>query len=224
MANFILIQDADLDSFSGGLIACSAFTQKFAQLFEIKHIPLVMDDDWKGALRKSYNIQDHVESKLPDPYAYIKVSNLGVRQNSHNAKTIARSGSGYKVSGEATGDLSNASVEKTYHYWGDVAIELCVGFRDFQKFFAFCEKLSIAIAAGRFACSVNMNGGQWVINVDQSASSIPIQPTTKDDPSNPAWFMLSHQLTLWTQFGVSVKVPKLNNEGVIQTNVGIQGP
>lgn len=219
MTGYVKIADEDLDGFSGTLVGVAAFTQKLMQIFKFEHVPLVLDEDWKGALKKVYGIADNVESKIPSPYCYIKITNIGLREGTHNAKTIARSGSGYNISGEESGDLSNSNVEKNYHYWGDIQIELCVGYREFQKFFAFCEKLSIAIKSGGFACFPIVEGNRWSVTVDQSASSIPIQLATKDDASNPHWFTLNHALTIWTQFGVSVEVPKLNNEGVVTTNI-----
>jgi hypothetical protein len=219
--NYILADDADYDQFSGTLVGISVITAKLKQLFKFKHIPLVLNDNWQGALTKAYGIADNIEKKLPDPYCYLKVSSFGVRDDAHNLNQSMRNGTGFNTRGSDTGDLSNALLDMQYFAWAKVNIELCVGFRNPIAFFAFCEKLSIAIRARRLSASANFDGNVFDVYADPQQSEISPTMMTTDDATTAGWLTLNHALTVHTQFGTSIAVAKLNNEGIITNNVEV---
>lgn len=222
VTDYILTDDLDLDQYSGVMIGLSVVTAKLKQLFKFRHIPLVLSDNWQGALTKSYGISDNVEKKLPVPYCYLKISSLGVRDDAHNLNQTLRNGTSFSYRGEDSGDLSNALLTMHYHAWAKFNIELCVGFRDPVAFFSFCEKLSIAIRARRISSLAQYEDYQFSVWVDPSQSEISPNPMTTDDGATAGWLTLNQQMTVFTQFGASQAAAKLNNEGNITTNVEVQ--
>lgn len=219
--DYILADDADYDQFSGSLVGISVITAKLKQLFKFKHIPLVLNDNWQGALVKAYGIAHNVEKTLPDPYCYLKISSLGVKEDAHNLNQSMRNGTGFGARGASTGDLSNALLDMQYFAWAKVNIELCVGFRNPLAFFVFCERLSIAIKARNLAATANYENNSIGVYADPQQSEISPVMMSTDDATTAGWLTLNHALTIHTQFGTSVGVAKLNNEGNITNNIEV---
>ncbi len=219
---YILADDADYDQFSSVMFSISVITLKLKQLFKFQHIPFVLNDNWQGALTKSHGIASNVEKTLPNPYCYLKISSLGVRDDAHNLNQTSRNGSGFRIKDAESGDPSNALIMMQYHSWARVNIEVCVGFRNPVAFFSFCEKLSIAIRARQLSATANFEGNSFNVYADPNQSEVTPNPMTTDDATSAGWMTLNHALTLNTQFGSEQAVAKFNNEGTVQHNLEIQ--
>lgn len=219
---YILADDTDYDQFSSVLFSISVITLKLKQLFKFQHIPLVLNDNWQGALTKAYGLESNVEKTLPNPYCYIKISSLGVRDDAHNLNQIARNGSGFRIKDADSGDASNALLMMQYHSWGRVNVEVCVGFRNPVAFFSFCEKLSIAVRSRQLSATAQFEGNVFSVFADPNQSEVSPNPMTTDDAASAGWLTINHALTLNTQFGSEQAVAKFNNEGTVQHNIEIQ--
>ena len=212
-----IFDDSLLPETSGALIAVRAIMLKTKQLFGFRAFPLVQDDDMKGAVRRALKISTEDRSHNLYPFGAMTITSLGVKDDTHNIKNIARSGSGISV----TENMESATIIKHYKVWASVSLDLQFEFDDLIEALRFVEKLSLCLAAKKFNTGVKLDSGEeWSVLVE-SQREVSFPKAARDDETAPSIYRINHSIIVHTQFGENREVAKINNEGRIDTNITV---
>lgn len=194
--------------------SCEGFKQKFRNVHGMDNFAFNQSEATNvESIRKMLGNTN--DEPIPYPYGFFSISSIGHDQSGPNAKNAARNESGRSV----TGDMSNTDIFKMYRLQVKVNIELIMRFDKFADMLEFVEKFVWALASKSYNTGMILDDrDQWNIIVGGDAT-VTIPKMTIDDESRPGIYEITHQLELTTNIGMDVEVPKLNNQGIVTTNV-----
>lgn len=207
---------------SGIEITISAFMMKFRQLFDIDIIWITDEESVIEAIRKHRKDARGIDNNDTDlyPFATIKITSAGVSDDAPNPRVTARSGSGLSISG----DMDNTYILKHFKFWSNINCELEIKTNSLQSACKLVERLSIACCTKAFYTGVNIeaddHGGTDAWNVIvQGARSVAFPTSSNEATDGPRVYKINHSLEMRSQFGEYKAVPKINNEGLVTTNI-----
>lgn len=195
-------------------VSCEGFKQKFQFVHGFEHFAFNQSEGTSAeAIRKLMGNTNDVP--IDYPYGFFSISSIGHDTTGPNAKNAARNEAGRSVSG----DMSNTDIFKLYRLQVKLNIEVVLRFNKFNQMLKFVEKFVWALAAKGYNTGVKLESGDsWNVIVGGDAT-ISIPKMTIDDETRPGIYEIVHQLEITTQIGQDVEVPKLNNQGVVTTNL-----
>lgn len=194
--------------------SCEGFKQKFQLVHGFKRFAFNQSEGTSAeSIRKLLGNTNDVPIEYP--YGFFSITSIGHDTSGPNAKNVARNESGRAVSG----DMSNTDIFKLYRLQVKLSIEVVLRFDRFNQMLKFVEKFVWALAAKGYNTGIVLdNKDSWNVIVGGDAT-ISIPKMTIEDETRPGIYEIVHQLEITTQIGYDVEVPKLNNQGIVTTNV-----
>lgn len=194
--------------------SCDGFKQKFQRVHGFKRFAL---NQTEGATTEAIRklLGNTNDQPLEYPYGFFSISSIGHDTSGPNAKNVARNGTSISV----VGDMSNTDIFKHYRLQVKINVEVVLRFDSFMSMLKFVEQFVWAVAAKAYNTGIIIDEkDHWNIIVG-GESTITIPKQTIDDETRPGIYEIVHQLEITTQIGQDVEVPKINNQGIVTTNV-----
>lgn len=194
------------------------FRDACKKFFDLKHLPLIQNNDVKRALRSFKETDPNRSTSDLYPYAYYSVSGLGVVRDGQPLKGLARASAGYTVD-----EVANATVKKAYLFPAAVTIEFHYVTNDLMRAIDFSSVALIVGQTGKLNSRVQFEGTEWTVEIKMDSESIPFPRTDKDNEVDPEAFDLVISFTVNSRIGRVRAVPKINNYGRVTQNVEVKG-
>lgn len=210
-----LPEDFDESTTIGTVVAYQVLALRFLKLFKHR-LPLIQHDNVKGAINKLNRRNMGTETSSMYPFFHVSISSTGLKEDAHIPKNIAKWGSGFTVDPES----ANSMGTKHYTFWSETTFDFTAEFSDFVAMMQFVDTFAIALAAKSLSSGATIENEQWTVIVS-GPSQISIPKATTEDEARPKVYQLTHQITVYSHIGELQDVPKLNNEGRIETNIAM---
>lgn len=207
----LLPEHMDSDKTLSSMLAYQGLALKFKLLFGMD-LPLIQHDNVKGEIRKIRGTS--VKDETLYPFAYVRFSTTGLTPDAHVTRLISKFSSGSSLDPEQ----DNAFIRKHYTFWSTSNLEFMAEFSSIIECINFIDKFSVVLASKSLTTGISVDGESWNIIVSGDPS-LTVPQGMRDDETGPFVYKLQHQLTVQSHIGETRSVPKLNNEGIIDTNI-----
>lgn len=186
------------------------FRKSISRHLGLKALPLLMYDDTKAVLRRIQSV-DY-------PYGYFRLNSFDIPRDSQVNKTLRRHGSTLTLD-----EVTNATISKGYLFPCTLMVEFHFIHNDPQQVLNLVEKSAILGAVDGFSFTVEMEGTSgWTVGVMMEEGPIQIPIAELESETDASAFDVIFNFSIKTRAGIVKSVPKINNEGRISRDLGIQ--
>lgn len=198
--------------FFTGLLGAHAAIKRFFGFKDIP-LPIIQSNNVKAVLRQNIGVDDNSGNHYP--YAYMSMNNFEMIVDEQAPKTIRRHGQGHRDNG------TNSTVAKFYGFPMIVTLELHFVTNDIFSAVQFGLKSLTLLNTGTLNFEVEDENFGWKVTVKGESNSISFPRTDKDNEVDPDSFDMTCSISVRLWSGITKEVPKINNSGTVQTQVGI---
>ena len=203
--------DKNTPFFTGLLGAHSAIKRFFG--FKDIALPIIQSNNVKAVLRQQIGVDTNNGDHYP--YAYMSLTNFEMVIDEQAVKTVKRHSQGHRDDG------TNSTITKFYGFPMIVTLELHFVTNDIFDAVKFALKSLTLLNTGTLNFDVQDENFAWKVVVKGDSNSISFPRTDKDNESDPEAFDMTCTVTVRLWSGNFKAVPKINNAGAVQRQVGV---
>ncbi len=152
------------------------------------------------------------------PYAFIRLQEVRTIKDRMPIKHIRRQGSSVQAT-----IAREITIDKGFLFPTDLVCELTFVSDDILETFKFVEKFGILLASDALSFTLDLPGtSPFVVSMLSENDSISLPQIEIDAEENPGGLDIVIPITIRTNLGIVKQVAKINNEGHVDSSIGLR--